>query len=147
MSGRMRLGHVAPEGYQALMGLEKYVQASVDDKLLNLVRLRASVLNGCAFCVDLHSQDLLKAGESTQRVTGVAVWREFPFFSSQERAALALTDAATRLGEGGVPDELWAGVQETFTEKEIADLILAIGTINLWNRIGVSTRMQPALRK
>jgi AhpD family alkylhydroperoxidase len=147
MSGRMRLGQVAPEGYQALMGLEKYIKASVDDKLLNLVRLRASVLNGCAFCVDLHSQDLLKAGESIQRVMGVAVWREFPFFNSQERAALALTDAATRLGEGGVPDEVWAGAQQAFAEKEIADLILAIGTINLWNRIGVSTRMQPALSK
>jgi AhpD family alkylhydroperoxidase len=147
MSGRMRLGHVAPEGYQALMGLEKYVQASVDDKLLNLVRLRASVLNGCAFCVDLHSHDLLKAGENTQRVMGVAVWREFPFFSSQERAALALTDAATHLVESGVPDEVWARAQEAFTEKEIADLILAIGVINLWNRIGVTTGMQPALRK
>ncbi|WP_328760441.1 carboxymuconolactone decarboxylase family protein [Streptomyces sp. NBC_00271] len=147
MSGRMRLGHVAPEGYQALIGLDKYVQANVDDQLLNLVRLRASVLNGCTYCVDLHSHDLLKAGESTQRVMGVAVWREFPFLSSRERAALMLTDAATRLGEGGVPDEVWAGVEQAFTEKEIADLILAIGTINLWNRIGVSTGMQPSLRK
>ncbi|WP_405883120.1 carboxymuconolactone decarboxylase family protein [Streptomyces sp. NBC_01136] len=143
----MKLGQVAREGYRTVLEMERYVRSNVDNKLLFLIQLRASVLNGCAYCVDSHSHDLFEAGENVQRVLGVTVWPEFPYFTPQERAALALTDAVTRLDEDGVPDEVWAGAEEFFTEKEIADLILAIGTINVWNRIGVSTRMRPPLRK
>ena len=147
MSERMKLGQVAREGYRAVLELEKYVRSTVDNKLLFLIQLRASVLNGCAYCVDSHSHDLFESGESAQRVLGVSVWREFPYFTPRERAAFALTDAVTRLEEAGVPDEVWSQAQDFFTEKELADLILAIGTINVWNRIGVSTAMRPPLRK
>lgn len=145
--GRMNLGQVAREGYRNVLELEKYVRANVDNKLLFLIQLRASLLNGCAYCVDSHSHELLEGGESVQRVLGVAVWREFPHFTPREKAAFALTDAVTRLDEHGVPDDVWAQAEEFFAEKELADLILAIGTINVWNRIGVSTEMHPPLRK
>ncbi|MBO4252443.1 carboxymuconolactone decarboxylase family protein [Streptomyces griseorubiginosus] len=143
----MKLGQVAREGYRAVLDLEKYVRSNVDNKLLFLIQLRASVLNGCAYCVDSHSHDLFETGDSVQRVLGVSVWHEFPYFTPRERAAFALTDAVTRLEEAGVPEDVWTKAQEFFTEKELADLILAIGTINVWNRIGVSTGMRPPLRK
>lgn len=145
MSQRMNLGELAPEGYRAVLGLEKYLNKSLDARLLDLVKLRASMVNGCAYCVDLHSADLLKLGEDVRRVLGVSVWWEYPGFDARERAALALTDAVTKLGEHGVSDEVWDGARAVFTDKEVADLILAIGTINLWNRIGVTTRLQPAV--
>ncbi|MDI2132370.1 carboxymuconolactone decarboxylase family protein [Yinghuangia seranimata] len=143
MQQRMDMSEVSPEGYSAVLGLEKYVRANVDHTLLELVKLRASVLNGCAFCVDMHSQDALKAGEDARRLFAVGAWREAPFFTEVERAALALTDEVTRLGEHGVTDEVWAAAQDAFSDRELSDLILAIATINVWNRIGVSTHLQP----
>ncbi|MGC5021445.1 carboxymuconolactone decarboxylase family protein [Micromonospora sp. DT47] len=140
----MKLGKVAPEGYRVLAGLDRYLHANMDDRLLNLVKLRASMLNGCAYCVDLHGADMLKGGEDVRRVLGVSAWREFPF-DDRDRAALALTDEVTRLGERGVSDEVWDSARAVFSEKELADLILAIGAINVWNRIAVSTHTQPAL--
>lgn len=145
MSQRMNVGEVAPEGYRAVLGLEKYLRKELDGRLLDLVKLRASMLNGCAYCVDLHGGDLLKHGEDVRRVLGVTTWREFPGFDARERAALALTDEVTRLGEHGVSDEVWDTARASFTDKEVADLILAIGLINLWNRIGVTTRLAPVL--
>ncbi|WP_144123685.1 carboxymuconolactone decarboxylase family protein [Catellatospora sichuanensis] len=141
----MNLGEIAPEGYRAVLGLEKYLHKSLDGRLLELVKLRASMLNGCAYCVDLHGTDLLKNGDDVRRVLGVSTWWEFPGFDARERAALALTDAVTKLGDRGVSDEVWDTARAAFTDKEVADLILAIGTINLWNRIGVTTRMHPAV--
>ncbi|SCL41923.1 alkylhydroperoxidase AhpD family core domain-containing protein [Micromonospora pallida] len=140
---RINLATVAPEAFQAVLGLEGYVRANVDKRVLELVKLRASMLNGCAYCVDLHSRDALDAGESSRRLFAVAAWREAPFFDERERAALALTDAVTRLGEHGVPDDVWDEARRVFAEKEVADLIVAIGTINVWNRIAVTSHTRP----
>ncbi|WP_235497979.1 carboxymuconolactone decarboxylase family protein [Frankia sp. R43] len=97
----------------------------------------------CAFCVDLHSRDALAAGESSRRLFSVAAWHESPFFTERERAALALTDAVTRLGPDGVPDDVWNTVTKVWTEQEAANLIVAIATINVWNRFAVTTRTPP----
>ncbi|MEU4570105.1 carboxymuconolactone decarboxylase family protein [Micromonospora sp. NPDC023956] len=143
MQARMNVAQVAPEAYRAVLGLEKYVRANVAHQVLELVKLRASMVNGCAFCVDMHSREALDAGESSRRLFAVAAWHDAPFFDERERAALALTDAVTRLGEHGVPDEVWDDAVRVFTEKEVADLIMAIATINVWNRVSVTTRTQP----
>ncbi|MER5458482.1 carboxymuconolactone decarboxylase family protein [Micromonospora sp. NPDC002389] len=137
---RMNVAKVAPEAFGAVMGLEKYVRANVDHTVLELVKLRASILNGCAFCVDMHSQEALGVGESSRRLFAVAAWREAPFFDERERTALALTDAVTRLGEHGVPDDVWQDAAKVWPEKALADLVLAIATINVWNRIAVTFR-------
>lgn len=143
MSERMVLADVVPEAYEALYGLEKYVRANVDRTTLELIKLRASVLNGCAYCTDLHSREALAAGESDRRLFAVAVWREAPFFDDRERAALALTDEVTRLGEGGVSDDTWEQVRAHWSREEAANLVFAIATINVWNRLGVTARKQP----
>jgi AhpD family alkylhydroperoxidase len=143
MSHRLNVAEVAPEGYRAMLGLETYIRKNVDATILELVKLRASMINGCSFCVDMHSQEALGAGESSRRLFAVAAWREAPFFDERERAALALTDEATRLGPDGVSDETWALVTKHFSERETADLLLAIVTINGWNRIAIPTRTQP----
>lgn len=143
MTQRMNLQEVVPDGYRAIAGLEKYVRANVDPTVLELVKLRASILNGCAFCVDLHSRDALAAGESSRRLFAVATWWEAPFFNERERTALALTDAVTKLGERGVPDDVWDAARKEWPEKDLANLIIAIATINVWNRVGVTTQMQP----
>jgi AhpD family alkylhydroperoxidase len=141
----MDLAAVAPAGYQAVRRLEEYTRANLDHTVLELVKLRASMLNGCAFCVDMHSRDALAAGESSRRLFAVAAWREAPFFDERERTALALTDAVTRLGEHGVPDEVWDAAAKVWSEKELADLVLAIATINVWNRIVAGTRTPPPI--
>jgi AhpD family alkylhydroperoxidase len=142
---RLAVGKVAPEGYRAVLGLEKYVAGVVEPVVFELIKLRASMLNGCSFCVDMHSRDAAGAGEDSRRLFAVAAWHEAPFFTRRERAALALTDAVTRLGEHGVPDDVWAEAAEVWSEEELANLILAIGTINLWNRIAISTRTGPPI--
>jgi AhpD family alkylhydroperoxidase len=143
MEPRMNLEQVAPEAMNAMLGLEMYVRKHVAGPLLHLVKLRASILNGCAYCVDMHSADALRAGEPARRLFGVA-WRESPFFSAPERAALALTDAVTSISVAGVPDEAWAAARAAFAERELADLVMAIVTINAWNRLAISTHAQPA---
>jgi AhpD family alkylhydroperoxidase len=140
---RIDVAKVAPDGYRAVYALETYIRANVDATVLELVKLRASMINECAFCVDMHSRDGLAAGMDSRRLFAVAAWREAPFFSEPERAALALTDAVTRLGQGGVPDQVWDAAAAVFSERELADLLLAIGTINVWNRIAVPTRTPP----
>lgn len=140
---RMDLRQVAPEVIPPLMKLEKYTHTVVDERLLDLVKLRASMLNGCTFCVDMHSRDALAAGESSRRLFGLAAWSESPFYTEQERAALALTDAVTRIGDAGVSDEVWRDVTKHFTEEQTAALLVAIATINVWNRFGVGLRLQP----
>jgi AhpD family alkylhydroperoxidase len=144
MTTRMNLAEVAPEGYAAIMGMEKYARRHVDGTLLHLVKLRASFLNGCAFCIDMHSRDALGEGETAARLFAVAAWPESERFDERERAALALTDAVTRLGEGGVPDDAWDAAAKEFEPRALADLLIAIATINVWNRIAVPTRIQPA---
>ena len=140
----MNLGSLARDAYKAMAGLDRFVSASTLPKpLLELVRLRASQINGCVYCVDTHSSDAKAAGESDARLHAVAVWREAPFFTQQERAALALTEAATRLSTHDVTDEVWQQAAACFTEQEMAALVMAVATINAWNRMGVATRMTP----
>jgi AhpD family alkylhydroperoxidase len=140
----MDLGSLAGEAYKAMAGLDRFVAAGTLPKpLLELVRLRASQINGCVYCVDMHSSDAKKAGESDARLHAVAVWREAPFFTDQERAALAFTEAATRLSTGDVTDEVWEEAAAHFSEPELAALVVAVATINAWNRMGVATRMVP----
>jgi AhpD family alkylhydroperoxidase len=146
MPARMDIGALAPAAYKAMAGLDAFVRHSALPKsLLDLIRLRASQINGCAYCVDLHSSDLKTDGESDARVFAVAAWQEGPFFTEQERAALALTESMTRLSEGGdrVPDDVWAQAGKHFDETDLAALVTAIATINAWNRFGVATRMVP----
>ncbi|QSB04392.1 carboxymuconolactone decarboxylase family protein [Natronoglycomyces albus] len=143
MSERMDISQAAPDGYKAVLNLEMYVREAVEHSLLELVKLRASIINECAYCVDMHSRDALAAGEDSRRLFTVAAWRESPFFSQRERAALALTDEVTTLGREGVTDQVWSQATAAFSEKELADLLLAICTINVWNRIAVPTRKAP----
>jgi AhpD family alkylhydroperoxidase len=143
MAARMNIAALAPEGYRAVLALETYVRSKVDHRLFDLVKLRASITNGCAFCVDMHSVDLLEMGEDVRRVVAVAAWHEATFFTDEERAALALTDAVTRLGDVGVPDDVWDVAVKELGDELVANLVLAIGTINLWNRIAISTRQAP----
>lgn len=139
---RISINKHAPEGYQAVAALDGYVRRHLDHVLLDLVKLRASQLNGCAYCVDLHATDLEQAGIPTRKVYAVSVWRETSFFTEPERAALALTEEITLIA-AGVDDDTWQAAAGVFSERELADLVLAIGTINLWNRIGVSTHLAP----
>ncbi|MGC9669446.1 carboxymuconolactone decarboxylase family protein [Planosporangium sp. 12N6] len=138
----MSISEFPAGAYQAVIGLERYIRENVDHTVLELVKLRASILNGCAFCVDMHSRDALAAGEDSRRLFAVAAWREAPFFTERERAALALTDAVTRLGEHGVPDDVWNGALAHWSRDEVANLVVAIATINVWNRLAVTTRAQ-----
>ena len=143
MEQRLRLEQVAPDALKAMLHLEQYVRAGVDHTLLELIKLRASVLNGCAYCIDMHSTDALRAGESVRRLFGVAAWRESPFFSESERAALALTDAVTNIGVAGVPDDVWNDARKVWSEKQLADIVMAIITINAWNRLAITMRTSP----
>jgi AhpD family alkylhydroperoxidase len=143
MTQRLKLTDAIPEAYEVVAALERHVRSKVDGDLLELVKLRASMINGCAFCVDMHSSDALKSGENARRLFAVSAWRESPFFTDAERAALALTDAVTRLGEGGVPDEVWDSVVSTHGPAAAAELVVAIATINVWNRLAVTARTVP----
>ncbi|MBW4721637.1 carboxymuconolactone decarboxylase family protein [Saccharothrix sp. SC076] len=142
----MNFAAVAPEVYRHLVALDAFAHERIDRRLADLVKLRASVLNNCAYCVDLHSTDSIKAGEDTRRLLAVAVWRESHFFSAEERVALEFTDAVTRLGEHGVPDELWERVTATFDERQVAGLLAEIIAINAFNRIGVTMDSATELR-
>ena len=102
------------------------------------MKLRASIVNGCAYCIDLHSREALASGETAARLFAVAAWRESPFFSVKERVALELTDAVTRIDAGGVPDELWAAAAAQWSDAELANLIVAVATINVWNRLAIA---------
>lgn len=143
MSQRMRMDQVVPEAYQAVVGLEKYCRDHIDVSMYELIKLRASVVNGCSFCTDMHSRDALAAGESSERLFAVAAWHDAVCFTEKERAALGLTDAVTTLGYGGVSDEVWAEATKHWSREEVANLIMAIATINVWNRIAISTRATP----
>lgn len=136
-------------GYQALLGLESFINASsVPQSTLELLRLRVSQINGCGFCVDMHSHDAKKAGESDQRLFAVAAWRDTPFFTDEERAALALAEAATRIADQSdpVPDSIWDEAADHYDEEQLAALLMAIAAINAWNRLNVAARNSPAAR-
>ncbi|MGH9516304.1 MAG: carboxymuconolactone decarboxylase family protein [Terriglobales bacterium] len=132
---------VAPGAYHAMLGLESYLhQSGFDIPLLHLIKLRASQINGCAYCIDMHWKDLRAIGENEQRLYGLDAWRESPYYSDRERAALAWTDAVTLVASTHVPDEVYEEVRGQFNEKELADLTLAVATINAWNRLAIAMR-------
>ena len=132
---------VAPEGVKAVRAVERYVRASeLESALIELVKVRASLMNGCGYCVDLHTKDARAKGETEQRLFAVAVWRETPFFSPRERAALAWTEAVTDIGRSGVSDALYDEARAHFTDKELVDLTVAVIAIIAWNRLAVTFR-------
>ena len=136
-----RIDYQKSPGITALAGLEKYVRSSgLDTRLLELVRLRASQINGCAYCVDMHTKDARAEGETEQRLYAVSVWPEAPFFTERERMALEWTETLTLISERGVPDQVYEKARKIFSEKEIVDLSLAIIAINGWNRLAIGFR-------
>jgi AhpD family alkylhydroperoxidase len=142
--GRFDYARVAPDAVRAQRGLETYVRGSgLEHSLIELVKLRASVFNGCAYCVDMHTKDARLAGETEQRLYAISVWHETPFFTPRERAALGWTDAVTDVARTGVPDDAYAEVRAHFTESEIVDLTMAILAINGWNRLAIAFRQPP----
>jgi AhpD family alkylhydroperoxidase len=141
MTQRIDYSKVAPGAVKAIMGMEGYVRHSgLERGLIALVKLRASYINGCAYCVDMHTKDALAEGETPQRLFAVPVWRETPFFTPRERAALAFTESVTEMEHYGVPDEVYAETHAQFSDEEIVNLMMAIVTINAWNRLAVTFR-------
>jgi len=135
---------VAPGAFEAMFGFSKYLQkCGLEESLLNLVYLRASQINRCAYCLDMHWKDLRAAGEGEQRLYGLDAWEESPYYSDRERAALAWTEAVTNVREGHVPDEVYERARMSFSEKELADLTLAVTVINSWNRLNIAARTVP----
>jgi len=144
MSERIDYSKVTPEGYRAMSGLERYVRGSgLERSLLELVKLRASQINGCAYCIDMHWKDARESGESEQRLYGLMAWRESPYYMERERAALAWTEAVTLIADNHVPDDLYEEVRQYFQETELVNLTLAIVAINGWNRLAISFRTEP----
>jgi len=144
MTERFQYMKVAPGAYRAMAGLEHYLHESgLEESLLHLVKLRASQINGCAYCLDMHWKDLKATGEADQRLHELNAWQEAPFYSERERAALAWTEAVTRVADTHVPDAVYEEVRGVFREKELADLTLAVAAINAWNRLAISARTTP----
>lgn len=141
MEQRLDYGKAAPHGIAALRALQAYVDRSgLDQSLLDLIRTRASQLNGCAYCLDMHTKDARVAGESEQRLYVLSAWREAPFYSERERAALAWTEAITRISDGAIDDALYGRAHQHFDDKEIVDLTLAVIAINAWNQLAIPFR-------
>jgi AhpD family alkylhydroperoxidase len=144
MKSRIDLMRVNPGVIQAMLGLERQIhKAGLERGLLDLVRMRASQINGCAYCLDMHSKDARANGETEQRLYGLDAWRETPYYSPRERAALEWTEALTLVAETHVPDEVFERVREQFSEDELVHLSLAIVAINGWNRLNVAARTVP----
>jgi AhpD family alkylhydroperoxidase len=128
---------------KAMMGLEVYLaKSSIEKSLLHLIKYRVSQINGCAYCLDMHSKDLRAAGETEQRLFVLDAWREAPFYSDRERAALAWAESLTKVTEGHVPDAVYEEARQQFSEEELIDLTLAVTTINAWNRISIAFRTE-----
>ncbi|WP_144153057.1 carboxymuconolactone decarboxylase family protein [Paraburkholderia sp. BCC1885] len=144
MQSRLDFYKATPAGIRAMMALEQAIgQSGLEKSLMELVRLRASQINGCAFCVDMHVADARKGGETERRLATVTVWRETPFFTDRERAALEWTEALTLVAQTHVPDAVWETVKPHFSDEEIANLTMLIVAINGWNRLAVSFRKLP----
>ena len=144
METRFKYVQAAPGAYQAMAGLERYLrECGLEEALLHLVKLRASQVNGCAYCIDMHWKDLRAIGEHEQRMYSLDAWRECPYYSDRERAALAWTEAVTLVSEGHVPDSVYNEVRPHFNEKELSDLTLAVVAINGWNRLAIAARTEP----
>ncbi|GAA4535374.1 MULTISPECIES: carboxymuconolactone decarboxylase family protein [Nonomuraea] len=146
MTQRLNVAALAPEPYRAFLSVEKYLDGcGIPHATIGFMKLRASQINGCAFCVDMHNRELKKDGESDERIWSVAAWRETTFYTPAERAALALTEEATRLADHGkgVSDEVWQEAAEHYDDKQLASLVVAVAMINAWNRLAVTTRAVP----
>ena len=139
MEQRLNYVKSAPAGYRAMAALNRYVEeCGLEHSLLELVKMRASQINGCAYCIDMHSKDARALGESEQRLYALSAWRETPFYTERERAALALTEAAIRIADGHVSDAIYEEASRHFSEEELVNLMLAIVTINGWNRLSIT---------
>jgi AhpD family alkylhydroperoxidase len=145
MHARLEAQKASPAAYQALLGLEMFVrkQSKLEPALIELVKMRASQINGCAYCIDMHSKDARAEGETEQRIYALSAWEETPFFTDRERAALALTEAVTLISDGHVPDAVYEKARKSFSEEEMVNLTLAIITINGWNRLAITFRFVP----
>ena len=145
MQARLEAQKVSPAAYQAMLGLEMFVrkQSRLEPALIELVKMRASQINGCAYCIDMHSKDARVEGETEQRLYALSAWEETPFFTERERAALTLTEAITLIREDRVPDAVYEKAKKSFSEEELVNLTLAIITINAWNRLAITFRMVP----
>jgi AhpD family alkylhydroperoxidase len=144
MTARIDLMHVNRGVLQAMLGLERQIrQSTLEPRLLDLVRMRASQLNRCAFCLDMHSKDARADGETEQRLYGLEAWREAPYYSERERAALEWTEALTLVADEGVPDQVYERARAQFSEDELVHLSLAVVAINGWNRLNVAARTVP----
>ncbi|AEI45343.1 carboxymuconolactone decarboxylase family protein [Paenibacillus mucilaginosus] len=144
-----RIDHtkVNPEAMQTMLKLEGFISRSgLDRTLYELIKIRASQMNGCAFCLDMHTRELRAMGESEQRVHLISVWREVPFFTEKERVVLELTEALVRIGDAGVPQELYERVRRHVDEAEFVTVIMAVNAINGWNRLAIATGMVPEAR-
>lgn len=148
MQERLHYTKVSPGAQHALLGVEKYLkECGLEESLLHLIKLRVSQINGCAFCLDMHWKDLRAIGENEQRLYSLDAWEECPYYSERERAALAWAEAVTLVSETHVPDSVYDSVKEHFSEKELADLTLAVAMINLWNRLSIAGRVTPGTYK
>ena len=146
MKPRMNFYQAAPDTIKALTGLEAQIQGSgLEQSLIELVKTRASQINGCAFCINMHTQDARKHGETEQRLYLLNAWREAPAYTDRERAALAWTEAVTKISDGHVPDEVYDEARHHFSEKELVDLTAAVIAINAWNRAAIAFRATPRL--
>lgn len=144
MEERIHYTKVSPGAYHAMLGLEKYLrECGLEQPLIHLIKLRASQINGCAYCLDMHWKDLLAIGENEQRLYSLDAWRECPYYSNRERAALAWTEAVTLVADTHVPDQVYDEAKRQFTEKELADLTVTVATINAWNRVAIAGRTTP----
>jgi AhpD family alkylhydroperoxidase len=145
MESRLDIYKASPDAIKAMLAFSAATEKlGLEKPLLELVKLRASQINGCAFCVDMHAADARKGGESERRLYALSVWHETPFFTPRERAALAWTETVTRISTDGAPDDVHAALVEQFTPKEQMDLTLAIAMINSWNRLAISFRLMPS---
>jgi AhpD family alkylhydroperoxidase len=139
---RVQLSKLSPAVYEAMIALDKASAAGLDKSLADLIRIRASQLNGCTYCIDMHTRDARDGGETEQRIYLLASWREVPdYYSEKEQAALALTEAVTLLSESHVPDDVYERAAKHFPDEELSQLISLLVTINAWNRVGVTTRL------
>ena len=148
MKSRLNYQKIAPQALKGMLELEKYVHNSgLERSLYELVKTRASQINGCAYCIDMHTKDAREEGETEQRLYGLSAWREAPFYSERERAALAWTEALTKISENDVPDALYDATRKYFDEEEIVTLTMAIIAINGWNRLAIGFRTLPGSYK
>ncbi len=146
MTPRLKPREVTPDGIKAFLCLQQYVDAcGLEQSLLQIIRIRASQINGCAYCIDAHTKEARAQGETEQRLYALDAWRETPFYTDRERAALAWTEAVTLISIDHVPDEVYDQARQSFSEKELVDLTLALALINTWNRLSISFRSVPGL--